>query len=85
MKLTAKGLRGTTVRKQLDDYAKAKGLTPKQKGDLTKKFLANINKRHPDEDCFKDFLMGGINSCFVWIKTPEGWDFWNEVDGVYIK
>lgn len=85
MALTAKGLRGTAVRKQLDDYAKAKGMTPKQKGDLTKKFLANINKSHLDKDCFKFPLNYGISGCFVWTNTPEGHDFWNEVDGVYIK
>lgn len=85
MVLTAKDIRGTTVRKQLDAYAKAKGMTPKQKGDLTKKFLANINKRHPDRDCFESCLNLGISGCFLWSETPEGHSFWNKVDGIYIK
>jgi len=83
MKITAKDLKGTTVRKQLDNYAKAEGMTPKQKGDLTKKFLANINKRYIDIDYAKFTLNYGLSGCFIWSKTPEGWDFWNEVEGIY--
>jgi len=82
MALTAKGLRGTTVRKQLDDYAKAEGMTPKQKGDLTKKFLANFNKYDNNNPHLLQF---GISSCFIWTITAEGWSFWNKVDGIYIK
>ena len=85
MKLTAKDIRGTTVRKQLDAYAKAKGMTPKQKGDLTKKFLANINNMHPGTNKGDIALNHGISGCFFWDVTPEGWKFWNEVDSTYIK
>lgn len=85
MALTAKDLRGTTIRKQLDAYAKAKDMTPKQKGDLTKKFLANINNPNTDPDPREISLDFGISACFIWKQTPEGWDFWNKVDGIYIK
>ena len=84
MALTAKDIRGTTVRKQLDAYAKAKGFTPKQKGDLTKKFLANLNKNYPNGGVLKG-LKVVISGCFIWSTTPEGHDFWNEVDAVYFQ
>lgn len=83
MKITAKDLKGTTVRKQLDDHAKAEGMTPKQKGDLTKKFLANLNKRHTGRDFPKFTLNYGLSSCFIWANTPEGHAFWNKVEGIY--
>lgn len=85
MAVTAKDLKGTTVRKQLDAYAKAEGMTPKQKGDLTKKFLANINNLSNFPGSREISLAVGLSGCFIWADTTEGWNFWNEVDGVYVK
>jgi hypothetical protein len=47
-------------------------------------FFANLLKQKQGDDLYQYFLLGfntsaAISSAFIWINTPEGNDFWEEL------
>ena len=91
--VTIEEVKKLTAYQQLKAYAEHQGYTPAQLGALVKKFKANCERqwsedgKEPNPGYLYSYKRGvgfaggtSVDCCFHWEKTPEGHDFWREVD-----